>query len=209
MKEKKIFTGKRLEKKNTLRYTVVCGMLTAVSCVLQLLEFPLPFMIPAFIEMDFSDLPALIASFSMGPWYGVAVCLLKNAIHLFQTTTGGVGELANYLLSGIFVLAAGEIYQKKKCRSGALLGSVIGAAIMALLSVPVNYFITYPFYYNLMPKEAILGAYQAIIPGMKSILACLFVFNAPFNFLKGLLVTAITFVIYKPLSPIIKGEKRR
>ena len=209
MEEKETFTGKRLEKKNTLRYTVVCGMLTAVSFVLQLLEFPIPFMIPAFIEMDFSDLPALIASFSMGPWYGVAVCLLKNAIHLFQTTTGGVGELANYLLSGIFVFTAGEIYQRRKNRKGALLGSVIGACVMALLSVPVNFFITYPVYYNFMSREAILAAYQAIVPGVKNILACLFVFNAPFNLLKGLIVTAIAFVIYKPLSPIIKGKKRQ
>ena len=192
-----------------LRYIVVCGMLTAVSVVLQLLEFPMPFLIPSFIEMDFSDLPALIASFSMGPLYGVAVCLLKNAIHLFQTTTGGVGELANFLLSAVFVFTAGKFYKGKKNRGTALRGCITGAFVMAVISVPINYFVTYPVYYNFMSEEAILGAYQALLPWVKSIFTSLMVFNAPFNLLKGLLVSAITFAIYKPLSPIIKGEKRR
>ena len=80
---------------------------------------------------------------------------------------------------------------------------------MAVASVPINYFITYPVYYNFMPEEAILGAYQAILPWVKSIFASLMVFNAPVNILKGAVVSAITFAIYKPLSPLIKGEKRR
>ena len=192
-----------------LRYVVVSGMLVAVSMVLQLLEFPIPFLIPSFIEMDVSDLPALIASFSMGPLYGVAVCLLKNVIHLFQTDTGGAGELANFLLSAVFVFTAGMFYKSKKTLRMAIRGCITGAIIMAVASVPINYFITYPVYYNFMPEEAILGAYQAILPWVKSIFASLMVFNAPFTLLKGALVSAITFAIYKPLSPLIKGEKRR
>ena len=199
----------RASRSRHLRYVVVSGMLVAVSVVLQFLEFPIPFLIPSFIEMDFSDLPALIASFSMGPLYGVAVCLLKNAIHLFQTTTGGVGELANFLLSASFVFTAGKFYKGKKNRGTALRGCITGAFVMAVFSVPINYFITYPVYYNFMPEAAILGAYQAILPWVKSIFTSLMVFNAPFNLVKGLLVSAITFAIYKPLSPLIKGEKRR
>ena len=191
-----------------LRYLAVCGMLTAVSAVLQMLEFPIPFLIPSFIEMDFSDLPALIASFSMGPLYGVTVSLLKNVLHLFQTTTGGVGELANFILSSVFVYMAGRLYKSKKTRETALRGSIYGAFIAAVVSVPVNYFITYPVYYNFMSQEAILGAYQALVPWVKTIFASLMVFNAPFTLLKGLLVSAVAFVIYKPLSPIIKGKKR-
>lgn len=207
MKDKPII--QRDAHRRTLRYTAVCGMLTAVSAVLQMLEFPLPFLIPSFIEMDFSDMPALLASFSMGPLYGVAVSLLKNVIHLFQTTTGGVGELANFLLSAIFSFTAGMFYTNSKSRKNALKGCIVGAVVAAVVSVPVNYFITYPVYYNFMPEEAILDAYQALLPWVKSIFSSLMVFNAPFTLLKGLLVSALTFAIYKPLSPIIKGEKRR
>lgn len=207
MKDKPII--KRDARRRTLRYTAVCGMLTAVSAVLQMLEFPLPFLIPSFIEMDFSDLPALIASFSMGPLYGVAVTLLKNLIHLLQTTTGGVGELANFLISGVFVFTAGMFYKGRKSRATALKGCAAGAIVAAVVSVPVNYFITYPVYYNFMPEDAILAAYQALLPWVKSIFSSLMVFNAPFTLLKGLLVSALTFAIYKPLSPIIKGEARR
>ena len=190
-----------------IRYTVVTAMLAAVSTVLQFLEFPVPFLIPSFVEMDFSDLPALIASFSMGPVSGVLVCLIKNLLHaLLATTTGGVGELANFLLSASFVLVAGLIYHLKKCRLAALLGSLCGALFMALISIPVNFYLTYPIYYRFLPEETVLSLYQALIPSVKSILQCLVVFNAPFNLLKGAVVTGIAFIIYKPLSPYIKGK---
>lgn len=196
-------------KRQTLRYTVVCGMLVAVSVVLQQFEFPIPFLIPEFIEMDFSDLPALIAAFSMGPMYGVTVAFLKNTIHLFQTTTGGVGELANFMIAAVFVFTAGQFYKSKKTRENALKGSLAGAFVAAVVSVPVNYFITYPVYYNFIPEDAVLGAYQALAPWVETIFTSLMVFNAPFTLVKGLLVSAIAFAIYKPLSPLIKGKKRK
>ena len=197
------------KNKTLIRYTVVTAMLAAVSSVLQFLEFPIPFLIPSFVEMDFSDLPALIASFSMGPVSGVLVCLIKNLLHaLLATTTGGVGELANFLLSASFVFVAGLIYHLKKCRLAALLGSFCGALFMAIISIPINYFLTYPIYYRFLPEATVLSLYQALIPSVSSILQCLVVFNAPFNLLKGAIVTGIAFIIYKPLSPYIKGKKQ-
>ena len=74
------------------------------------------------------------------------------------------------------------IYAKKKSKKNAAVAAIIGAVLMGILSIPVNYFITYPFYYNFMPKEAILQAYQLIVPSMKSILQCLVCFNFPFAF---------------------------
>ena len=199
---------KKIDNRLAIRYIAVTAMLGALSFVLQLFEFPLPFLIPSFIEFDFSDLPALVASFSMGPLSGVTVALIKNVLHLTMTTTGGVGELANFLLAAIFVGTAGVVYRYRKTRVGALVGSLAGALAMALVSVPVNAFITYPIYYNFMPKDAILAAYQAIFPFVGSIPTCLWVFNAPFNFFKGIVITLITFLIYKHISPLIKGKKR-
>ena len=183
-------------------------MLTAVAYILMFFDFSIPMLIPSFIKMDLSELPALIGSFAMGPMCGVLVCLLKNLLHLTITTTGGVGELSNFILGAAFVLPAGLIYKHKKTRKSALLGSLLGAAVMGVLSIVSNYYLVYPFYYNFMPKETVLAAYQAILPGMKNILQCLVCFNMPFTIVKGLISVAITFVIYKSLSPILKGVNR-
>ncbi len=193
-------------KRVNVRYLTVTAMLTAVAYILMFLDFSIPMVIPSFIKMDLSELPALIGSFSMGPVCGVLVCLLKNLLHLTITETGGVGELSNFILGAAFVLPAGLIYKRKKTRKSALLGSVLGAVIMGAISVVSNYYLVYPFYYNFMPEETVLAAYRAIIPGMQSILQCLVCFNMPFTIVKGLFSVIITFVIYKRISPILKGQ---
>ena len=182
-------------------------MLSAVSIVLMQFDFSVPFM-PSFIKMDLSDLPALIGSFSMGPLYGVIIALVKNLLHLLRTSTGGIGELSNFLLSALFVLPAGLIYQRNKTRKRAIIGAVVGAVCMAVFSVITNYFIVYPVYTAFMPMETIIAMYQAILPKIKDgdLLSCLVIFNMPFTFVKAMLSVAITLLIYKPLSPIIHGE---
>lgn len=193
--------------KVNVRYIAVTAMLSAVAFILMFLDFPIPFLIPNFIKMDVSELPALVGAFAMGPMCGVLVCLVKNLLHLTITTTGGVGELANFLLGASFVLPAGLIYKRKKSRKSALIGSVLGAVIMAVFSVLCNYFLTYPVYYNFMSKDMVLTLYQAILPSMENILQCLICFNMPFTFVKGVLSAGITFLIYKHISPILKGNR--
>jgi riboflavin transporter FmnP len=200
------------------RNLAVTAMLSTVAFVLMFLDFAIPFLIPSFVKMDVSELPALLAAFSLGPVYGVAVCLIKNLVHLLITTTGGVGELCNFLLGACFVIPAGVIYHQVKSRKGAILGALVGAVVMAVLSIPVNYFISYPFYTSFMPMEAIIGMYQTVLEGLRGVfhfsglqsldlITCLTIFNAPFTLVKGLLVAAICFLIYKPLSPILHGKK--
>ena len=189
------------------RAVTVCALLSAISFILMFLDFPLPFLIPSFVKMDFSELPALLAAFALGPAYGAAVCLVKNLLHLFITTTGGVGEICNFLLGACFVLPAGLLYRQKKSRAGALIGVLVGAVVMGLLSIPLNYFVTYPLYTKFMPIEAILALYQEIRPSSSGLLECLIIFNAPFTLLKGLLDAALCFLVYKPLSPILHGKQ--
>ncbi len=190
------------------RAIAMTAIMGAAAAVLMLLEFPIPFLIPTFVKMDFSELPALIASFAIGPVSGVAVCLIKNLVNLPFSTSGGVGELCNFLLGCALVLPAGWIYRWKKSRAGALIGSVCGAAVMAIFSFPLNLFVTYPIYTKFFPLDTIIGMYQALLPGVNSLEACLLIFNLPFTLLKGLLVTALAFLIYKPLSRFIKGKDR-
>lgn len=192
----------------------VTAMLSAAATVLMFLEFPIPFLIPSFVELDFSELPALLAAFSLGPVSGVVVCLVKNVIKgLLFSGTGGVGEMCNFLLGICFVIPAGIIYRYKKTRSGALIGALAGAVIMAVCSVPVNYFISYPVYTKFLPIDVIIGMYQEIVRRfgdffhaswqVNGLLSCLIIFNAPFTLLKGLLDMGLCFLIYKPLSPLL------
>ncbi len=195
------------KRSQNVRFIVMTGVLSAVATVLMMLSFSVPFM-PSFIKMDFSELPALIASFSMGPISGVMVCLIKNLINLPMTTTGGVGELSNFLLGVCLVLPAGLVYRFRKNRRAAFLAALAGSVIMGLASLPLNYFLTYPIYAKILPIEAIVGMYQAIFPKVDGLFSCLLIFNVPYTFLKGLIDTLLTFVLYKRISPLIKGTKR-
>lgn len=198
----------------------VTAMLSAAATVLMFLEFPIPFLILSFVELDFSELPALLAAFSLGPVSGVVVCLVKNVIKgLLFSGTGGVGEMCNFLLGICFIIPAGLIYRYKRTRSGALMGALAGAVIMAVCSIPVNYFISYPVYTKFLPMDVIISMYQEIVqsfngllsragapfalPAVNGLLGCLIAFNAPFTLLKGLLDMGLCFLIYKPLSPLL------
>lgn len=192
--------------KLSVRTMASVAMLAAVSFVLMLFDFSVPFM-PGFIKMDFSELPALIGSFALGPVAGVMVCFVKNLLHLFVTSTGGVGELSNFVLGAVFVSVAGVIYKRNKTRKGAFIGALAGALSMAVISVFSNYYIVYPVYTAFMPMEGIIAAYNAIYSGINNLWQALIIFNMPFTFVKGMAVTAVSFLIYKKIAPILKGTK--
>ncbi len=195
----------------TTRSLVVTAMLSAVAFVLMFIEMPIPMLIPSFVKLDISDLPALLGSFALGPVYGIVIELLKNLLHILikGTSSAYVGELFNFVMGGVFAGSAGLIYHLRRTRRGAVVASLVGCALMAVLSVPFNYFLVYPAYvvcYG-MPMEAIVGMYQAILPSSDSLLKCLVIFNLPFTFCKGLICSIICFFIYKPLSPLMRGKQ--
>ena len=144
-------------------HLAVAAMLSAVAAVLQFVEFSIP-LIPSFVKLDISDLPALLGTFSLGPVYGVVIQLVKNLLHLPFGSSAGVGELSNFILGAVFVLCAGLVYRKHKSRKGALIGAMLGAVLMAVVSVPSNYFFVYPAYVKVygMPLEAIRKWEQAL-----------------------------------------------
>lgn len=198
--------------KFSVRYVVVTAMLSAVAFALQFLELSIPMLIPDFVKLDISDLPALIGSFSLGPVCGVIVAFLKNLLKILikGTYSACIGEVCNFALNAVFALTAGLIYKFCKNRKGAIIGSVAGAVIMGLFSVPLNYFLTYPFYITAYfggEVSVCISMYQAILPSVDSLLECLLIFNLPFTIFKGLLCAILCFVIYKPLSPILHGRK--
>jgi riboflavin transporter FmnP len=181
-------------------------MLAAVSCVLFLFQIGTP-LTPGYLKLDLSDLPALLASMTFGAPYGVLVCLVKNAVGLLHSMTSGVGELSNFVLSSAFVLTAGLLYRRRRTLKAAVVGALLGAAVAAVVSVPSNYYLVYPIYGKVMPMEAIMGMYQAIVPRIEKLWQALWIFNAPFTFAKGLLCALVTLWIYEPLQPLLVGDR--
>ena len=197
-------------KKFDVRRLVFTALMGAISIVLaELLKFKLPGIMPSFITFDFSDSPAMLASLTMGPVAGVSVCVIKNVWGCFTTSTGCVGELQNFILGVGLVLPAGIIAHRKEKFSTAVVGCLVGAVAMALVSFPANYFIIYPLFKNLMPMDVIIGAYQKILPSADSLAKCLLIFNVPFTFVKGLSASIFSVVLYKKLRPIFSSMYRR
>lgn len=193
------------ERRISVRKLTVTALLGAAATILMFISFGLP-ILPSYLKVDFSEMPALLASFALGPVYGAVVCLIKNLVNLTATTTGGVGELCNFLLGVLFVVPAGLLYRRHSSRKTALIGMIVGALVMSAGSVLVNYYIVYPTYLLVMPEDAIVGMYSALVPAANSIFKGILVFNLPLTFVKGVLDAIITFVLYKRLSPVLKGR---
>ena len=194
-----------MQKNKKLRKLVGTAMLSAVAFVLQFLEFPMP-LSPSFAKFDLSDLPALIGAFAYGPLWGVVIEAVKNALHLFQTQTGGIGELANFLMGTALVFPAGLIYQKHKSRKTALIGCVGGSVCMGVMAALANYFILLPMFEIFMPIDEVIAAFAAVIPFIRTKLDVVLLNALPMNILKGLVVSLITMLLYKRLRPILKGR---
>ena len=191
---------------HSVRFITITAILTAIAVVLQYLEFPVPMFIPGFVKFDFSDLPAILAAFLVSPVSGVLVCLLKNVIHIAVSQSAGVGELCNFILGAAMVIPAWLIYKIKPSKGMAAAAMVIGSLITAVISIFVNYYITYPFYQEAfhLPIDAIIGMYRELNDGVGSLWDALIWFNAPFTFVKFLLDSMIVFFIYKPLAKAIR-----
>lgn len=194
-------------KKLNVRALTVTAVMGALSTVLMMIEFSVPIM-PAFIKLDFSELPALITGFAYGPLWGIAVCFIKNFIHVFVSSTGAIGEVSNFILGAVFVGIAGLIYKKNKNKRSALVSCLIASAVMSVFSVFSNYFVVYPLYIKVlgMTEEMIMDMYQAILPSVDNLFEAIAIFNLPFNFVKMIIVSLMCFAIYKRISPILKKQ---
>lgn len=191
-------------KASKLRTITGVAVLSAIAFILAYFEFPVP-LSPSFARMDISDLPALIGAFAYGPLAGVLIELVKNALQLTSTATAGVGELANFIMGGVFVFVAGLIYRKNKNKKTALIACLIASLAMGVTAAVVNYFILLPAFEAFMPLSELIASFGEFMPFIKTKLDVV-LFNAlPFNLLKGLAISAVTMLIYKKLSPILKG----
>lgn len=191
---------------NTKRLIQI-AMLAAVALVIYYLDFPIP-LLPPFIKLDFSNVVCLFAGFTTGPVGGILVCLIKNVIHVAIKgfgTTMGIGDIFDFITSAAFTLTASLIYRKNHTKKGAVIGCAVGTLVFAVVSLPLNYFIVYPIYAKAFGgMEAIMSAYQKILPSVGNIFSALCVFNLPFTIIKGILCAVITIICYKPLITALR-----
>lgn len=195
-------------KNSMVNWMVKVAMLSAVSVLLMLFEFPIPFIAPPFYEFDFSEVPVLIGAFALGPMAGVVIELMKILLNLLinGTITGGVGEFANFLVGVSFVLPVELVYMRKKTKKNAILGMVFGGIIMVAFSCVINAFVLIPAYGKALglPLEAFVGMGAKIYPAIDSMWKLVLFCTLPFNALKVIIVSVITTLTYKHIKTIFR-----
>lgn len=189
----------------SVRTISMTAMLSAVAYLLAFVEFPVP-LSPSFARMDLSDLPALIGAFAFGPLSGLLIELVKNALQLMTTSTGGIGEIANFLMGASYVVAAGVLYKRHKTKKTALLACIAASFVMGAAAALANYFILLPLFETFMPLDQLIASFAEFLPFIHTKLDVV-LFNAfPFNLLKGLVIGGVTMLIYKKLTLVLKGR---
>ena len=199
------------EKVLTTRKIVIIGVFSAMAAVLMVLEFPVPFA-PSFYAIDFSELPALIGAFAFGPVAGVMIefCKIVIKILIKPTSTAFVGGLANFVTSCMLVLPASVIYLYRKNRKTAILSTIVGTVIMTVFGTFFNAVYLIPTFAKMfgMPLEVIIGMGTAIHPSIQGITGFVLLCVAPLNLLKGSMVSILTILVYKKLSPVLKAAQK-
>lgn len=193
----------------TTKAMVQIGLLSAAAIVLMLFEIPLWFA-PPFYKIDFSEVPVIIGALALGPVAGMIIELIKIMLNFLidGTITAGVGELANFLIGCSLVVPAAIIYKKNKTRKSALIGLAVGTVFMTALGCVLNAYLLLPAYATAFQWdiEKLIAMGTAVNPNINGMWSFIFLAVAPFNFLKGVLVSLVTLVIYKRISIILKNR---
>lgn len=195
------------KKRFSTRNIAIIGMFSAIAFILMLFEIPLGFA-PTFYKIDFSEVPVLIGSFALGPVAGVVIELCKILLYLFikGTTTAFVGDFSNFVIGCSFVLPASIIYHVKKSRKTAIIGLVTGGVVMTVFGSAFNAIYLLPKFAELygMPLDTIIAMGTAVNSHINSVTTMVLFAVVPFNLLKSILVSIITLILYKRISPLLK-----
>lgn len=183
---------------------ITCSALfAAIATVVMFFAFPLPF-IPPFLKIDLSGTISILAAFMFGPLPAIFITGVKDIIHAFSTTTGGVGELADFLMISAFCLTASGIYRRMHTKKGAVLALSGGILVMTIVGCFINKYMLIPFFSQIMPIETILKLCTSINPLIGSINTYILFGVVPFNMVKGLILSILTMLLYKHLSSFMK-----
>lgn len=187
------------------------AILSAVAVVLMMFDFPLP-IAPTFYKFDFSEIAVLLGGFSMGPIAAVIIEGLKVILNVLFTgsSTAYVGEFANFVMGCSFTVTASVIYCRHKTKKTAMIGMATGTLVMAVVASVVNAAVMLPMYSVLygLGMDVIIGMGAAIFPVIDSVWTfCLFAV-VPFNLVKGVIISVLTAILYKHVSPLLHSKTR-
>lgn len=190
------------------RGITVVALLSALSVVLMLFEVPLWFA-PGFYKIDFSEVPVMIGAFTLGPVAGAVIELIKILLNLMieGTDSAFVGEFANLLVGCALVLPSAVIYHFSRTKRAAVIGLGVGTVTFVVVGCLLNAYLLLPTYAKLfgMPIDSLVAMGTAVNPRINSLTSFIFFAVAPFNLIKGFLDSLITILLYKKVSPVIKG----
>ena len=194
-------------KVSAARRAAYIGIFSAVAAVLMYFEIPLPFA-PPFYQIDLSEVPVFICSFSIGPVAGVVCELVKIILKLFLkgTTTAFIGDFANFVVGCSFVLPATLVYHRFKTKKGALAGMAVGTGVMTIFGSLFNavYLLpTFAEFYG-MPLDAIVSMGAEVNRLVNNVSTLVLFAVVPFNLIKGVIVTVLTFLLYKRIERLLK-----
>ena len=201
------------KKLSDTHYISYVAIFSAMAGVLMLVEIPL-FFAPSFYKIDLSELPVLICTFDLGPVAGVVCEFIKVLLKLLLkgTSTDFVGDFANFAVGCSFVLPASVVYHARPSRKSALGGMLVGTLVMTVFGSAFNAVYLLPKFAELfhMPLDVIVGMGTKVNPAITSVSTLVLFAVVPFNLLKGLVVSALTFLLYKRISPILhKGDAKK
>jgi len=201
------FLKDNVYKVSSTKYIAICGMMGALAGILMLFEIPLVFIAPNFYKLDFSELPVMIGGMYLGPVSVVVIELVKILVHLVikSTSTAFVGEFANFAVGCSLVLPAVIVYHTGKNRNRALVGLLAGTAVITVFGTLFNAWYLLPAFAKLygMDLEVIIGMGTAIHPSINNIMSFVVLCVAPLNLLKGIVISLLTIILYKRLSPLL------
>ncbi len=200
------FFPAQIHRQTPARYIAFIAMSAALSAILMLFEIPL-FFAPSFYQLDFSEVPVLITSFYLGPVAGVLTEFLKICIKLVLkgTSSAFVGDFANFVVGCAFVLPASILYHSRKNLKVALLSLGTGTLFMTIFGSMFNAYYLLPKFSQLygMPMDALIAMGSAVNPAIDSVSTLVLFAVVPFNLLKGVVVSLITFLLYKRVERVL------
>ncbi len=183
----------QLNVTNKTRRLTTMALLAALAVILvALIHFPL---LPAapFLEYDPADIAIFIGAFLFGPLPGLALTVVTSVIQGVTVSAGSswIGIVMHILATGSYVLVAGAIYQRRHSRRGAVLALAAGTLTMTVVMCGCNLIFT-----PLFMGQSVQDVVAMLLPVI-----------APFNLLKAGINSVITFLVYKPISRFVFGER--
>lgn len=191
-------------------YMVKVAVLSVLSFVIMMAEFPIPFM-PPWLKIDLSEIPVIFGGFSLGPGAGVAIAFIKSLLHFLLKNNDGtfVGELAGFLCASALILPAAILYRKKGEKKAMVTGLLVGSVSMVIVAALLNYFVLLPIYARiLMPMDKLVELAGSVNPAIKSLGGLILVGVVPFNVIKCIILTLVTVLLYDRVKPVLLQSRR-